>query len=235
MNDINSDPTLSLDNIPIHIKHSSRAKRIIIRINMEYRGVELVIPPHSNKQEAQKFLQSHKNWVLKQIHKLGKPIPLIEQSVITLLDQPHQLSIQKAIDPSAQSIIHNQQIDIYASNQTRANSRLHILLKQYAHEQFSIIAFHYAKRIKQTIHDIRINDTKSRWGSCSNNKEISLSWRLLFSPKQVAHYVIAHEVAHLQHMNHSQSFWSLVQALIPNYRQYQTWLKQNGYLLHQYR
>lgn len=80
--------------------------------------------------------------------------------------------------------------------------------------------FDYAK--------IRLKYNATNWGSCSKKKNINLSSRLLLVPDEVRHYVIVHELAHLQELNHSKKFWSLVEGALPNYRHYENWLKEKG-------
>lgn len=73
-----------------------------------------------------------------------------------------------------------------------------------------------------------IRDTRSRWGSCSGIKTISLSWRLSFAPLEIMHYVIIHECCHIVEMNHSTKFWALVEKYFPNYKIARKWLRNNG-------
>ena len=101
-------------------------------------------------------------------------------------------------------------------------------------EGFEELVELYAKKIGKTQGRVAVKDMKSRWGSCSSEKYISLSWRLAFAPFEVAHYVVAHEVAHMKHMNHSLKFWKQVELLYPNYKKHRGWLKQNGQNLHAY-
>ena len=54
------------------------------------------------------------------------------------------------------------------------------------------------------------------------------NWRLVMAPMDVQHYVVAHELAHLRHMNHGPDFWRLVLALHPDMDLQIAWLKQNG-------
>ena len=75
---------------------------------------------------------------------------------------------------------------------------------------------------------IRIADQKTRWGSCSSNKTLSFSWRLMLAPPRIADYVVIHEVCHLRHMNHSKEFWNMVESLDPDYKEHRRWLKENG-------
>ncbi len=83
------------------------------------------------------------------------------------------------------------------------------------------------KYFKKDIKNIKLKYNKTNWGSCSTNKNINLSTRLLFAPDEVIDYVIIHELAHLVEMNHSARFWKLVSDVMPNYKLQEKWLKDN--------
>lgn len=68
----------------------------------------------------------------------------------------------------------------------------------------------------------------SNWGSCSSKGNINLSTRLLFAPRPVIDYVIVHELAHLVEANHSPRFWAEVKKAMPDYKEKERFLKQNG-------
>jgi len=63
----------------------------------------------------------------------------------------------------------------------------------------------------------RLSSAATRWGSCTSDGNIMLNWRLIHFSPMVIDYVIAHELAHLREMNHSQDFWTEVQQLYPDY------------------
>jgi len=75
---------------------------------------------------------------------------------------------------------------------------------------------------------VTVKDTKSRWGSCAANRNLGFSWRLVMAPPHVQDYVAAHEVAHLQHMNHGPRFWALVTQLTPHTDAAVAWLRYHG-------
>ena len=74
---------------------------------------------------------------------------------------------------------------------------------------------------------VRLSNALGRWGSCNSNGEIRLSWRLLKASMAEIDYVVAHEVAHLRHLNHSGAFWQLVGNLYPDYKQASKLLDSN--------
>ena len=63
-----------------------------------------------------------------------------------------------------------------------------------------------------------LSSARMRWGCCTTRNTIRLSWRLIFLDDAVASYVIAHELAHLEHFNHSKVFWKEVERLCPDWR-----------------
>ncbi len=78
---------------------------------------------------------------------------------------------------------------------------------------------------------VKITSAKKRWGSCSSRGNINFSWRLIMAPPLVVDYVVAHEVSHIKHRNHSRKFWEHVEMMMPEYKKHHVWLKKNGFLL----
>ena len=66
---------------------------------------------------------------------------------------------------------------------------------------------------------VRIRDIKYAWGSCSANKNITISYKLICYSKDAIKYVILHELCHIKYMNHSKDFWNLVATYMPNYKE----------------
>lgn len=73
---------------------------------------------------------------------------------------------------------------------------------------------------------LSIRYQRSRWGSCSARRSISLNARLMFCPPQAMRYVLIHELVHTEHLNHSPAFWARVAELMPDYAVAQHSLKQ---------
>ena len=92
----------------------------------------------------------------------------------------------------------------------------------------------FSKMIGEKHKNIKFKDTKSRWGSCTSDKTLMLSWRLIMAPEAVLEYVIAHEVAHLRHMNHGAKFWETVKILCKDYKALRKWVRSEGVTLFNY-
>jgi predicted metal-dependent hydrolase len=69
---------------------------------------------------------------------------------------------------------------------------------------------------------------KSRWGSCSGQGNLNFNCLLMRAPDDVVDYVIVHELCHRKEMNHSDRFWTLVESVLPDYKEKRKWLKDHG-------
>lgn len=84
----------------------------------------------------------------------------------------------------------------------------------------------WTKRIGVAPKKISIKGVRSIWGSCSAKGSITFSSRLALVPRPLLEYVIAHELVHMKHMDHSDRFWRELEAYIPDYRERRDELKK---------
>ena len=75
---------------------------------------------------------------------------------------------------------------------------------------------------------LRISSADTRWGSCSSNRTISFSWKLIQCPLTSVDYVIVHELTHLKEMSHSPRFWAMVAQAMPEFKTRMEELKSFG-------
>lgn len=87
---------------------------------------------------------------------------------------------------------------------------------------------YYAAILGVTYGRITIKNQKTIWGSCSSKGNLNFNCLLMLTPEQVMEYVVVHELCHRLEMNHSKRFWNLVEQVMPDYKIYKKWLKENG-------
>ncbi len=86
----------------------------------------------------------------------------------------------------------------------------------------------FGPRIGGTYGRVTIREQKTRWGSCSSKRNLNFNWKLIMAPPAALDYVVIHELCHLHEFNHSDRFWKLVAAQMPEYESWKKWLKKHG-------
>ena len=92
-----------------------------------------------------------------------------------------------------------------------------------------------AKQYGLEYNELKITDTKGRWGSCNTKGLICINFRVAMLPHNIIDYILTHELCHLIEMNHSKMFWNNVLNFYPNARSARIALKEYGFLLELYR
>lgn len=101
---------------------------------------------------------------------------------------------------------HTQPRRHYLENKDKALNLAQNLIEQYR----PLYGFNFNR--------VSIKNPKTRWGSCSRQKNLNFNYRILFLPPEIAGYIIVHELCHLQELNHSRRFWTLVEKTFPNHK-----------------
>jgi len=86
---------------------------------------------------------------------------------------------------------------------------------------------HWAQEMNLQYNRIAIKNPKTRWGSCSNKRNLNFNYKIIFLTDLQSDYLIVHELAHLCEMNHSKAFWALVAHYIPRYKELRKELRRS--------
>lgn len=103
--------------------------------------------------------------------------------------------------------------------------------KQEAKDKLAGRINYYCNRLKLYPKGFRITSAKCRWGSCSGDNRLSITWRIMMAPLSVIDYVLIHELVHIREKNHSKRFWSYLETIVPDYKKHRLWLREHGNLL----
>ena len=85
---------------------------------------------------------------------------------------------------------------------------------------------YFARLMGVSYRNITIREQKTRWGSCSSEKNLNFNWKLILLAPELLDYVVVHELVHRREMNHSKNFWKIVEAELPDYRERRRRLKE---------
>lgn len=211
--------------IPIDFVRNSKARRYIIRM---VDGVARVtIPWGGNLQEAWEFAQRSRPWLEKQLAK--KPQVWGHGTIIFLRGEPVELRVEAIAD--GLRVTFGEHALALPAAATDPRAYIERYLARIACTELVEKTRALSLQHEIPIRKIAVKDQRSRWGSCSARRTISLNWRLIQTPPFVQEYIIIHELMHLREMNHSHRFWAHVAQACPAYLEAEKWLRKNAGLL----
>ena len=216
---------------PLKVKTSFKSKRISIRIDHKKRIAVLSMPIWYSKSKACAFIEVHRDWIEEKLFELPEAKNFEDGEQISVCGR--LLTICHKPSFGAPHITENRLC--VGGEPVFLHRRVKDFIKREAKKQFLIQSQNLAQKIGCQLTGVSIKDTTSRWGSCSSLKHINYNWRIALAPPYVIDYIIAHEVAHLKHQDHSPSFWDLVKSLCPAAEAGKAWLKSHGNELYAYR
>ena len=215
--------------LEIFLRKNSNSRRITLRISALDGKTTITGPSYLDFNEFKKFAESKKSWLKSKRKCFEPPIFVSEGTKIPIVGIDTKVSISDVREPKKVGSI------LFVSEEKPVSTQVKKYLKEICRIHLDYMCKEFAERLGSKFHKITLRDTRSRWGSCSNDAKLMFSWRLVMAPEDVLAYVAAHEVAHLKHMNHSKDFWETVEYLFGPYKKERAWLKQNGSLLHRYK
>lgn len=221
--------------VAVTIRHNPRARRLIIRVHPSTGEVTVVAPSRRAIDHALDFARSEADWIARRLAKVPRSVALDLGASVLFRGEEHLVTAgARGPGPVWAETIEGQRFIRVSGRAEHAPRRLIDFFKREARHELSSRTVELAERIGMRPARISVRDTESRWGSCSTERSLSYSWRLILAPQFVLDYVVAHEVAHLKHMNHGPRFWKQVRELTGDVEAAQAWLGRNGPLLHRY-
>lgn len=207
------------EDIPYTLHRIPRRRRLSLHVSDDAQVI-VRIPLRASLREAREFVHSHVPWVAKRLAlvraQLARRRPLEEASRLPLLDTELTLHLHHAARGRVER--QDESLHVHSSCHERA-SVVRLLEIWYRNEAQTYMAGRLALLAEKTglwPKRITIRSQKTCWGSCSARGAISLNWRLMLAPAALVEYVLAHELCHLRHLNHSVAFWNLVEGLDPD-------------------
>lgn len=212
--------------VPVRVNTHPRARRMALRIDPQGEAVDLVLPPRSSLPRALEFFEANRRWLERRLAALPPRTAFAEGALVPILGVPHLIRHVPASTGRGAVWIEDKEI-LVTGDKAHVARRLKDHLREEARRELVVRARTLALRIERKVARVSVRDTRTRWGSCSATGNLCFSWRLIFAPEAVLDYVVAHEVAHLVHMNHGKRFWRLVERLCPDAERHRAWLNRN--------
>jgi len=191
---------------PIEIRRLRNARRLRLRFDEANGTLKLTCPWRTSRRAALAWALDQRDWIETQLARAEPGEPFEPGATIPLEGDEVRL-IWDASAPRTPVLSDG---ELRAGGPSEAFARrIELFIKRRALDVMSREAAEYAEAAGVSISSLSVGDAGTRWGSCSSAGRIRLSWRLILAPAEVRRFVVAHEVAHLVHLDHSARFKAL--------------------------
>jgi predicted metal-dependent hydrolase len=216
------------------VRRSDRARHA--RIVVDASGVEVVIPRRMALRHVEPFVEEKQAWIERTLRRIRSAeasagVRLEDGGSVPYLGEELELWVD--VEPGRTR-----------PHVTRRGDVLHVKLAEPGRAPLrDALEGWYRRRARAEVaprldaacaragtsyERLSIRGQRTRWASCSSSGAMSFNWRLLLAPEEILDYVVEHEVAHLEILDHSKRFWRLVAARCPRYREHERWLRRHG-------
>ena len=212
------------------LKVSSRARKLRLSVDPRTRTVLLTVPRRVSRRRALAWAGEHRQWIERALADIPASSPFAPGETVPLYGEPWlidwEASRPRKIALDGGRLLCGGPLD-------GLERRILRWLKAEALTVLTRETRDYAAKVDGRLTRVGIGDPVSRWGSCSGTGAIRYSWRLILAPEFVRRATVAHEVAHLVHLNHGPAFHALVAEIFgEDPRPARVWLKREGAALH---
>lgn len=227
-----------------------RGKRRTIGFSVGAQGLSVSAPKWVPLYEIDKAVLEKSAWIIKKLEetrarhdklestriewKDGTTLPFLGEQVILVLDPRHAFGgVGAELKSSLETLPGVTHLTLHVglphtATPDQMKDAVQAWLMRQAKRLFTERLNHFAPTLNVQWKKLSLSSAGTRWGSASADGSIRLNWRLIHFKQSVIDYVVVHELSHLRVMDHSPRFWDTVRAVVPDYAQLRSQLKDEG-------
>ena len=212
--------------IPVAIRRLPNSRRISMRLAPDGSEVRIAMPRWGRTDEALAFARSKAGWIAAQLERLPQPVAFAPG--MELPYRGEQLTLRHQDGAPRRPVLDDGEL-VLGGPQEALQGRLRRWFESEARRLLTDDLDHYCTRAGQPEQRLMLSSAQRRWGSCARDGTIRINWRLIMAPDHVRRSVVAHEVAHLLHFDHSPAFHAALDEIFDgDLRAANRWLKREG-------
>jgi predicted metal-dependent hydrolase len=221
-------PSLDLGglSLPVVVRRHASAKRMTLRLSPDGSEVRVTIPQWGRSGDALAFAQARRDWLAAQLTGVARTQPVGDGATIRFRGDE---VIVRHVPRAPRRPLLTEGAILLGGPEAALQQRLRRWLEAEARSLCAADLDHYCALVDKSPPRLMLSSAKRRWGSCATNGAIRINWRLVMAPDAVRRSVVAHEVAHLVHFDHSPRFHALLGVLFEgDIKAANQWLKREG-------
>jgi len=209
--------------IPYTVRRSARARRVRVNVHA-HSGVEVVLPARAPERAAAAAVSELRPWIERRLSEAREVLAAVAARAGTV---PYLGATLELVPQEGRTRVHRSGERLFVPGGDHRPA-LERFFRRAARNEIAPRLDHATALARSTYTGLDIRAQRTRWASCSAAGRMSFNWRLLLAPERVLDYVVWHEVCHLEVLDHSPSFWALLERRWPDYRADRDWLRRNG-------
>jgi predicted metal-dependent hydrolase len=215
------------DEVRYSVRRSERARRVRVTVDA-IRGVEVVLPRRAPARAAEDAVVELGPWIRRRLAELEAARSIVDARGETV---PYLGTTLRLVPQPGRTRAHRRGDELLVPAGDEREPALERWYRRAARGEIAPRLDRACEQAGLSYKRLTIRAQRTRWASCSRSGAMSFNWRLLLAPPEVLDYVVWHEVCHLQILDHSPRFWSLLARWCPDYRERAAWLRRHGQTL----
>jgi predicted metal-dependent hydrolase len=222
--------------IPYRIRRSERARHA--RILVDGTGVEVVVPRRFPLRQVEPFVEEKRAWIERTLRRMREteaelpPARLEDGGRVAYLGERLRLAVRVEAGRRREHVARRgDELRVALPPGVALRDALERWYRRRARVEVAPRLDAACARAGTRYAGLQIRGQRTRWASCSSGGAMSFNWRLLLAPPEILDYVVEHEVAHIEVLDHSPRFWRLLASRCPDWRERERWLRRHGHAL----
>jgi len=218
-------------NISYTVKRSRKRRKTISLQISNNSEVTICAPYFTPAGEINRFVREKQNWIQRAIQKQTslrtKEKEYTTGELFYYLGESFPLEV--FFEESARKGLVFWRDRFYLNSPDAAVDGMSFFVSWYktkAREHLSQRVDFFSRELSLQPRQVKITSAGKRWGSCSEDNNLSFGFRLIMAPPAVIDYVVVHELMHIREKSHSSKFWKLIEAVMPEYKIHRHWLNE---------
>jgi|BioPla2DNA2_1021312.scaffolds.fasta_scaffold13158_2 predicted metal-dependent hydrolase len=210
-----------------------QSKRKTMSIYIERDGrVSVLAPEHLNIEEIEKVLEEKRYWIYSQLaeweylNSARVNRQFVNGEGFLYLGRSYRLKLVEEQDEPLK--LYQGYFCLRKKDVPSATEHFKDFYRRKGTEKLKDRVDHYKDMLGVQPQGIRVMELKNRWASCSENNILNFHWKCIMAPMTIIDYIVVHELAHFIYPNHNESFWNVVDKVLPDYLERKNWLRENG-------
>lgn len=189
--------------VGVEVRIVARARRLRMRLDPSQNVLKVTVPPRTSRRRIAAFLSENRDWIDEQVATRPPAEPFADGAIVPLEGVDHE--IRWVPTDSRRIVVGDRQIRCGGPDSGLAR-RVEQFFRARARSVLEAETRALCERHGLQVSAVTVGDASTRWGSCSSRGRIRYNWRIIMAPPEVREYLVAHEVAHLVHLDHGPQF-----------------------------